>query len=71
LREEEKDMRQKTPGQHIERTQLQHHWSQEDLATRLESSRQSVHRWEQDKTLPALKMREKLIMVLGVGILCC
>jgi ribosome-binding protein aMBF1 (putative translation factor) len=59
-------MSQKTPGQHIERARLLHHWSQSDLAARLEANQSSVHRWEHDTFLPTVKTREKLITVLGL-----
>jgi transcriptional regulator with XRE-family HTH domain len=59
-------MSQKTPGQRIERARLLHHWSQSDLAARLEANQSSVHRWEHDTFLPTVKTQEKLITVLGL-----
>jgi transcriptional regulator with XRE-family HTH domain len=59
-------MTQETPGQRIERARLLRHWSQEELAAHLETSRQSVYRWEHDEALPTLKMRGTLINLLGL-----
>lgn len=59
-------MVQESAGQRIERARLLRNWTQGRLAAELDASRQSVYRWEHDEAVPTLKIREKLIEVLGL-----
>lgn len=55
-----------TLGQTIMRLRAQNGWSQDELAAKLDVSRQSVSKWETDGSVPELEKLLKLSEVFGV-----
>ena len=56
-----------TCGQRIKEERQKRHMSQEDLAERLEVSRQAVSKWEADTARPTREKREQLSELLGLS----
>jgi transcriptional regulator with XRE-family HTH domain len=57
-----------TTGEIIQSKRKQKGWSQDQLAERLNISRQSVSKWEQDLALPDLENGLKLCETLGITV---
>lgn len=57
-----------TLGEHIRTLRIQHKLSQEDLAARLDVSRQSVSKWETDASVPDLDKLVKLSDLFSVSL---
>lgn len=57
-----------TTGEIIQNKRKQLGWSQDQLAEKLNISRQSISKWEQDLALPDLENGSKLCEVLGITV---
>jgi len=57
-----------TTGEIIQNKRKQFGWSQDQLAEKLEISRQSISKWEQDMSLPDLENGSKLCEMLGITV---
>ena len=57
-----------TTGETIQNKRKQFGWSQDQLAEKLNISRQSISKWEQDLALPDLENGLKLCKTLGITV---
>jgi transcriptional regulator with XRE-family HTH domain len=57
-----------TTGEIIQNKRKQLGWSQDQLAEKLNISRQSISKWEQDLALPDLENGSKICEVLGITV---
>jgi transcriptional regulator with XRE-family HTH domain len=57
-----------TTGEIIQNKRKQLGWSQDQLAEKLDISRQSISKWEQDLALPDLENGSKLCEALGITV---
>lgn len=57
-----------TTGELIQNRRKQYGWSQDQLAQKLNISRQSISKWEQDLALPDLENGMKLCETLGITV---
>lgn len=55
-------------GEKIARLRRKNGWSQEELADKMEVSRQAVSKWESGKTQPDLETLQKIAQVLEVSV---
>ena len=55
-------------GEKIKRIRRENNLSQEDLARSLHTSRQTVSRWETNRSVPDLEMLEKVAFIFELGV---
>ncbi|HEY7419265.1 MAG TPA: helix-turn-helix transcriptional regulator, partial [Ktedonobacteraceae bacterium] len=62
----QKKERTRTPNHLLREARLQRHWSQQEVADRLDTNTVNINRWEQGKAFPASLYRRQLTQLFGM-----